>query len=77
LSLSELNQILDSARKTQREQNVFLAAIQGIDLNKNQQGDSKFEEVKKRVEARLRGMTEEELDLSEMGIMVETEDEQA
>lgn len=77
MSLSELSHILDAARKAQREQNVFLAAIQGIDLNKNERGDSAFEAVKKRAEAKLRGVSEEELDLSALGIMIETEDEQA
>lgn len=54
---------------------MFLAAIQGIDLNKNDKGNTAFDEVKKRAEARLRGMTEEEIDLSEVGILIETEDE--
>jgi methyltransferase-like protein len=75
LSLAELNQILESARKARKEQNTFLAALKGIDLNKNEQGNTAFEEVKKRAEARLRGMSEEQLDLSEVGILIETEDE--
>lgn len=76
MSLAELSQVLDSSRKVQREQNKFLAAIQGIDIDKNKSdGADAFEEVKRRAQAKLAGMSEEELDLSEVGISIEVEDE--
>jgi len=75
LSLVELNQVLDSSRKAKHEQNKFLAALKGIDLDKGQTKTDAFEEVKKRAEAKLRGISEEQLDLSEVGISIETEDE--
>lgn len=76
MSLAELNQVLESSRKAKKEQNTFLAAIQGIDLEKNSKSEtSDFEEVKRRAQARLAGMSEEELDLSEVGISIEVEDE--
>lgn len=75
MSLAELNQVLDSSRKVKHEQNKFLAALKGIDLDKGKNQTDAFEEVKKRAAAKLRGVSEEELDLSEVGISIETEDE--
>lgn len=77
MSLQELNQVLDSSRKVRKEQNKFLAAIQGIDLDKDDKNNGAFEEVKRRVQAKLSGMSEEEIDLAEVGIKIEEwEDEQ-
>lgn len=74
LSLAELNQILDSHRKAVRENQKFLAAIKGIDLDKGkgQSGNTpEFEEIKKRVQAKLAGVDEEALALREAGIKIE------
>lgn len=71
LSLAELNQILDSYRKVRQEDRRFFAAIQGIDLDKSNGEHADFEEVKRRAEAKLRGMSEEELELSQVGISIE------
>lgn len=75
LSLAELNQVLDSSRKARHEEHKFFAAIQGIDIDKGKAENNAFEEVKRRAQAKLRGMSEEELDLSEVGISIEMEDE--
>ncbi len=70
-----MNQVLDASRKVQREQNKFLAAIQGIDIDKGKAADSSFEDVKRRAEAKLRGMSEEQLEFADVGISIEVEDE--
>lgn len=75
LSLPELTQVLDASRKAQKEQNTFLAAIQGIDLDKGNKTTPDFEEVKRRAQAKLAGVTEEEIDLAAIGIKIEVEDE--
>lgn len=80
LSLAELNQTLDAARKAKHEQNKFLAAIQGIDLDKNSKNNEvpSFEEMQRRAKAKIHGMTEEQIDLAEVGIQIEEwEDETA
>lgn len=72
LSLAEINQILDSYRKMKREEQKFLAAMQGIDLDKNSSGNSSdFETVKKRAQARITGVDEESFDLAQAGIKIE------
>jgi len=52
-----------------------MGALKGIDIDKGRGESTAFEEVKKRAEAKLRGMSEEQLDLSEVGISIEMEDE--
>ena len=72
LSLAELNQTLESYREAKREERRFLAAIQGIDIDKGQKGElPTFDDIKKRAAAKARGVTEEEYDLAEIGIGVE------
>lgn len=75
MSLAELNQVLDSSRKSKHEDRKFMGALKGIDIDKGRGESTAFEEVKKRAEAKLRGMSEEQLDLSEVGISIEMEDE--
>lgn len=69
INLDELQAILKAARDAEHRRNVFSAALKGIKLDEDK-ANSKFEEVKRRVEARRRGMTKDELDLREMGIAV-------
>lgn len=72
LTLAELDQILSSARQVQREQNKFIAALKGIDLDKNEgtQEDA-FLKVKMRAEAKARGIDEETYELGMVGIEVQ------
>ena len=50
-----------------------MAAIQGINLDEGDtSGKEKFEEVKRRVEAKKLGVSEEQLFLEDMGIDVES-----
>lgn len=65
ISIPELEQILESSRDVKRRDQVFLAAIQGIDLDKNTK-DTSFEDVKRRAEAKLRGVSEEQVELGDM-----------
>lgn len=73
LALSELYQILDSMRTQRHEDRKFAAALKGVNLDEAQ-ADTSFEDVKRRAEAKLRGMTEEQYELTEIGIgLVEDE----
>lgn len=64
------------AKRDQDFQNKkFAAALKGVDLD--EPGDkeaSTFEEVKRRAEAKLRGITPEALELAEIGIQIEGDD---
>ena len=55
----------------------FLAAIQGIDLDKNEGVDdqqARFDEVRRRAAAKQSGLSEEQIFFGEIGITVIDED---
>lgn len=65
--------MLTAARDKEKREQRFLAAIQGIDLDKSEtEQQDRFEAVKRRVEAKKIGVSEEQLHLQGMGIDVET-----
>lgn len=77
LNLNELKLILDSYREKELRNQRFFAAIQGIDLDKQQakSAEEEFLKVQQRVEARLAGINEETYELNSIGFDVETEEE--
>jgi hypothetical protein len=76
LSLDELQAILEASREQEYKRQKFAAALKGIDLDeqRGQSNDSSFEEVKRRAEAKLRGVSEEELEFTDIGIGVVEEE---
>lgn len=81
LSLPEIEQILDSYRESKWEQNKFLAALKGIELDdyhtatRSGDGEVTAEDIKRRAEAKIRGISEEELVFEELSIAYEVEDD--
>lgn len=73
LSLPELEAILDAARKRERNAQRFQAALKGVKLDDEEQKDLTGDDIRRRAEAKMRGMTDEEYDLSEIGIQIEEE----
>jgi hypothetical protein len=75
ISMDELYAILEAGRNREYEKNKFLAALQGIDLEAASKEDieERFEAVRRRAEARERGVDVEIIEYDEMGIDVETE----
>lgn len=73
LSLEELNAIVNAIYAREARNNKFMAALKGIDLDAGSDSKERFEDVKRRAEARLQGKSEEELEMSEFGIEVITE----
>lgn len=71
LSLPELLQILESYREIEHNRFRAMAALKGIDLDAEQNAEADFERVKRQAEARLRGVTEEQIELAQIGIAVE------
>jgi hypothetical protein len=70
LNLRELEVVVSAAREREERERKFLAAIQGIDLSANDDHQERFEDVKRRVEARLSGKSEEALRLEEFGVKI-------
>lgn len=71
LSLPELLQILESYREIEHNRFRAMAALKGIDLDAESNAEADFERVKRQAEARLRGVTEEQIELAQIGIAVE------
>lgn len=76
INLDELKFILDAARERDHRNQRFMAAIQGIDIDKGAKEDAKekFEAVQQRVTARLQGKSIEQLEYDELGLDVEIEE---
>lgn len=77
INLDELRMILDAARERDYRNQKFMAAIQGIDIDKGAKDSAKerFDAVQQRVQARLQGKSEEQLEYDALGLDVEIEDE--
>lgn len=76
LSLPELEAILKASRDREHRQNTFAAALKGIDLNEGASNDAKerFDEVQRRVEAKLTGKEKSQLDLDVFAFDFEKEE---
>lgn len=70
LTLEELQAIIDASRQKEEREQRFLAAMQGIDLDKDK-GDEEVDRIKRRVEAKLQNKSEEEVRLESIGLTYE------
>lgn len=62
---------MEAAREKDYRAQKFAAALKGIDLDdKVGKTDTSFEEIKRRAEAKLTGVSEEELGFADIGIAV-------
>ena len=69
LSLPELVAIIKMHAEDQMADRRFTAALKGIELPEPENENvATFEEVKRRAEARLAGIDEEQLDFMDMGL---------
>ena len=76
INIDELRVILDAAREREHRNQRFMAAIQGIDIDKDKKDSAKeaFDRVNQKVQAQLQGKTQEELEYDELGLDVEIEE---
>lgn len=76
LSLPELELILRASRDKEQRQNKFLAALQGIDLDKDKVEDTQeaFDRVQRRVQAKLSGASEEQIAHGDFGFGFDIEE---
>lgn len=72
--MDELQIILEAGREREQRHNKFMAAIQGIDLEGNNEKVNKFDEVQRRAEAKLTGKSEAVLEYDEFGLDIEVEE---
>ena len=72
LTIDELQLLLTAIREKERREQKFAAALKGIDLE-DEGPKTKFDEVKERVNRRLRGETEEAVADELPGFLIQTE----
>lgn len=68
VTLEELNAIVNKSREMKYQQNKFLAAMKGIDLDQSTDQEERFNEVQRRVEAKLSGKSTDEIEFQDFGI---------
>lgn len=76
LCLQELQLLIKSSREVEHRRNKFLAALKGIDLDEGQKesAEDAFARVQRRAESRLRGVSEESLEMEALGMDIEVEE---
>lgn len=76
ISLPELEAILAASREKEQHNQRFLAAIQGIDLDKQSKDsvDERFKAAQIRAQAALEGKNKEEVELDEIEMDYEVEE---
>jgi hypothetical protein len=70
LTIKELEVILDASRKQEYARQKFAAALKGVDLDEGKSDTPTFEDIKRRAEAKNRGISEEQLEFADIGIAV-------
>lgn len=68
LNIFELQLLLDTMRKRDHDARKFAAALKGIDLDKG--STERFDELKRRAQAKARGQDEEQYHLGEIGVAI-------
>lgn len=65
---------MEAARDKEYRGQKFTAALKGIDLDEKMGStDTSFDDVKRRAESKLHGVSEEQIEFSSIGIAVEEE----
>ena len=74
LTLDELYLIVDAQYRAEHRHNKFMAAMQGVDIDEGKE-EAQFEEIKRRAEADLAGLSEEQFVLHQIGIEYDADDD--
>lgn len=76
LNLPELELVVTQAREREMRHNRFMAAIQGIDIDKDSEDSAKrrVEEMKQRVAAEKAGVSQDHFEMGLFGLDVEIEE---
>lgn len=75
LTLAEVETLLEAKRDSDFQKNKFAAALKGIDLEEPGVKDApSFEDIKRRAEAKAKGISPEALELAQIGIGMEGDD---
>jgi hypothetical protein len=76
ICIEELELIVSASRDREMREFRFAASLKGIDIDAQSGGPTaadRVEEMKRKAEATRNGMTEEEFDLDELGLDLESE----
>jgi type I site-specific restriction-modification system R (restriction) subunit len=75
ITMQELKAIIDANRKAETRRHKFMAALKGINLDdpNTESDEERFERIRRTSSAKLRGKSEEEYTLEEIGFGYETE----
>lgn len=68
ISLPELTEILKAAAEREHNDRIFMAALKGIKLDDSDEKALSFEEVQRRADAQLAGVTTDELEFADIGL---------
>lgn len=68
--------ILEASREATFNQNKFLAALKGINLDENSAAEDRVEKIKMRIAAEQSGLSEEQYELSMAGLGFEIDEEE-
>lgn len=72
LTMQEVSKMLEKAREMKYNDQRFAASLKGIDLDEGK--STEFDDIKRRAEAKARGISEEQYELSgHFNIIVEDE----
>lgn len=75
LTLAELEKLLAVKREQDYSDKKFAAALKGVSLDDNADNETPtFEDVKRRAEAKAKGVSTESLEFAEIGIGLEGDD---
>ena len=77
LTLKELEVILQAARDQEYSRQKFAAALKGVNLDESKTSGDKeltFEDIKRRAQAKVTGISEEQLEFADIGIAIVEED---
>lgn len=75
LTLEELYALIDGMQRTEHRQNRFAAALQGVDLDKDNKQDDAFDRIRLKAAADLAGKDEDEYVLGMIGIEFDEDDD--
>jgi hypothetical protein len=75
LTLAELEKLLEVKREQDYSDKKFAAALKGVNLDDNDDNEATtFEDIKRRAEAKTKGVSPERLEFAEIGIGLEGDD---
>ena len=74
ITLEELQILIKAIRDKEHRTFKFMGALKGVDIDEKTDQKDRFEEIKRRAEARRQGVNVEKMELEEFGLDIIEED---